>query len=110
MKEQYLNVHLEECSAVFKSQLDDLCAVWRAEGRDRIPGTMIPPEGSRFEELLKLVECCRSIDSCPAGMVAASLYYLVDKDGNIVGSTSFRHYLNEELTRFGGHIGYWKTK
>ena len=107
MQEQQHNLHLEECSSAFKNQFADLCNVWRSEGRDRIPGTMISPECSRFEELLKLVECCRSIDTCPAGMVAASLYYLLDKDRNIVGSTSFRHYLNEELTRFGGHIGYW---
>jgi len=107
MKEQQLNLHLEECSSAFKNQFADLCNVWRAEGRDRVPGTMIPPEGCRFEELLKLTDRCRSIDTCPAGLVAMSLYYLVDKDGNIVGSTSFRHYLNEALTIFGGHIGYW---
>ena len=51
---QHFNLRLEECSEAFKNQFADLCNVWRAEGRDRIPGTMIPVECSRFEEMLRL--------------------------------------------------------
>lgn len=39
------------------------------------------------------------------GQVPATTYWVVDKDG-FVGRVSLRHYLNEQLLKIGGHIGY----
>lgn len=41
-----------------------------------------------------------------AGMVPATRYWLVADAIGYLGEASIRHYLNESLSRFGGHIGY----
>ena len=41
------------------------------------------------------------------GLVPATTYFTIrESDNKIIGMVNFRHYLNEELLRFGGHIGY----
>ena len=42
----------------------------------------------------------------PEGYVPMTTYWLVD-ELNYIGSGSIRHYLNENLKKFGGHIGYF---
>lgn len=41
----------------------------------------------------------------PAGFVRDDMYWIVD-DGEVVGTLSFRHELNDYLREVGGHIGY----
>jgi len=41
----------------------------------------------------------------PEGKVPCSVFWLV-AGNRVVGTVSFRHVLNERLTREGGHIGY----
>ena len=41
----------------------------------------------------------------PEGAVQTSMFWLCD-DENYLGSGSVRHYLNDKLRNFGGHIGY----
>lgn len=38
--------------------------------------------------------------------VPATLYFLIDKSGRILGGIHFRHYLNDRLRHCGGHLGY----
>ena len=43
----------------------------------------------------------------PAGRVPATQFIFVrEEDNKIVGMIDIRHYLNEYLEKFGGHIGY----
>ena len=43
----------------------------------------------------------------PAGRVPATQYILVrEGDRKIVGMIDIRHFLNEHLAKYGGHIGY----
>ena len=53
----------------------------------------------RFEKNAKGV-------NLPEGYVPMTTYWLVG-DENYIGSGSIRHYLNENLKKFGGHIGYF---
>lgn len=39
------------------------------------------------------------------GLVPESFFWLID-DGVYIGRLSLRHYLNDRLLQFGGHIGY----
>jgi len=39
-------------------------------------------------------------------MVPATLYFLCDEEGRILGAADFRHRLNGYLEKFGGNIGY----
>ena len=49
----------------------------------------------------------KSIETLPEGLVAATQYiYVRQSDQKIVGTIQIRHYLNEYLAKFGGHIGY----
>lgn len=41
------------------------------------------------------------------GLVPATTYFTIRKsDNKIIGMVSLRHYLNDNLKRLGGHIGY----
>ena len=41
------------------------------------------------------------------GLVPANQYLgVVEETGEVVGMLNLRHYLNDSLLRFGGHIGY----
>jgi len=42
----------------------------------------------------------------PEGYVPCTTYWLVDAE-NFIGRGSIRHCLNENLRKFGGHIGYF---
>ncbi len=47
-----------------------------------------------------------SKDTCPSHLVPAHTYFLVLENKRIIGSVNIRHYLNDYLLNFGGHIGY----
>ena len=47
-----------------------------------------------------------SNDTCPSHLVSAHTYFLVSEDKTILGAVNIRHYLNDYLLNFGGHIGY----
>lgn len=47
-----------------------------------------------------------SNDTCPSQLVSAHTYFLVSEDKAIIGAVNIRHYLNDYLFNFGGHIGY----
>ncbi len=59
---------------------------------------------ARFDEYLKVVE---QMETEPlAGMVPATLFWLIAAGHGYIGDVDVRHCLNENLGRFGGHIGY----
>lgn len=54
-------------------------------------------------------ECrkCTAPETLPEGLVIATQFLYVRKsDDCVVGMTQVRHYFNDYLSRFGGHIGY----
>ncbi len=56
---------------------------------------------------LKQLEDFSSADTCPAGFVPQTQFiYLRTSDNKVVGVIQVRHYLNDLLARFYGHIGY----
>lgn len=64
----------------------------------------------RFEDPEKWVARCRLLKD-PAhvqeGRVPATQYIFVrEEDNKIVGMLQIRHFLNDYLEKFGGHIGY----
>ena len=57
-----------------------------------------------FEGYVRYLER-QSSDERREGLVPETFYWLID-DGVYIGRLSLRHYLNERLLQFGGHIGY----
>lgn len=44
--------------------------------------------------------------TCPDGFVPAHTLFLVEDNKRILGAINIRHYLNDYLLNYGGHIGY----
>ena len=50
---------------------------------------------------------CKNPDTVPEGLVPATQYIFVrESDDKIVGMLQIRHYFNDYLEKYGGHIGY----
>jgi predicted acetyltransferase len=64
----------------------------------------IPREGESLEKFVARLN--REEVSPGPALVPQSSYWGVTEDGQVVGRIAIRHYLNEKLREFGGHIGY----
>lgn len=59
---------------------------------------------SNFPLLLRRLGDFSQGKNIPGGFVPATTYWLVE-EGEIVGVSNLRHYLNERIRHSGGHIG-----
>lgn len=56
---------------------------------------------------IQQVEAFSSAKTCPLGYVPQTQFiYLRENDNKVIGVIQIRHYLNEFLEKYGGHIGY----
>ena len=64
----------------------------------------------RCEDPLTYIAECRkytSLETLPEGWVLTTQFFYVRKsDNRLVGMIQVRHYFNDWLSKFGGHIGY----
>ena len=64
----------------------------------------------RCEDSLTYISECRkytSQETLPDGWVLSTQFFYIRKaDNRLVGMIQVRHYFNDWLSRFGGHIGY----
>ena len=67
-------------------------------------------DGRSFSEMMKKWREDETDIPISNGFVPATLYFLTDESGRILGGIHFRHYLNEQLRQTGGHIGYGVRK
>lgn len=59
-----------------------------------------------FEQLIEKWQHDKTEEVYKLGFVPATLYFLINENGRILGSIHFRHELNDRLLLNGGHIGY----
>lgn len=58
-------------------------------------------------EWLEQIRRYERAETLPEGRVLATQYILVrESDGRLLGMLQLRHYLNDYLARYAGHIGY----
>lgn len=57
------------------------------------------------EAWLAAVRACADPTTVPEGMVQASVFLCVE-DGRLLGMIQVRHWMNEYLEKYAGHIGY----
>lgn len=58
-------------------------------------------------EYIKFCVACENPDTVPENFVPATqLLFVRTADNRLVGMIQIRHYLNDYLAKFGGHIGY----
>ncbi|MBH1940606.1 GNAT family N-acetyltransferase [Mobilitalea sibirica] len=74
-------------------------------GVDKFEGIRSFEGMDNYEEWLRKIEAGRYKENLPEQYVPATIYF-VKSDDYIVGVIAVRHYLNDDLLRFGGHIGY----
>lgn len=46
------------------------------------------------------------VGKIPAGFVPGTVFWMME-EGRVVGMVRMRHYLNERLLQYGGHVGYY---
>lgn len=76
---------------------------WKESGEPFVPWSMQRTEMTWTEQLAKWE---KEATSPGEGRVPASLWWLVANETRILGALHFRHSLNENLLRIGGHFGY----
>lgn len=61
----------------------------------------------RTQDWLDQVEALKHAETTPSDLVPMTQYiYLRESDNKIVGVIQIRHYFNEFLEKYAGHIGY----
>lgn len=59
-----------------------------------------------YEYIQRSIDCEKE-ETMPAGLVPATQFMLIRKtDNRLIGMIQIRHYFNDYLSKFGGHIGY----
>ena len=89
----------EEMESAYRS----FAADWAAAGEEITPYSA-RLLGRGYAEWL--AETRKLEHAAPPQWVPAHTCFLTDENGRILGAVNIRHRLNEELLRFGGHIGY----
>jgi len=95
---------IEPCIEIEAAYCDYILE-WEASG-DKIVPYASSRRGMTYDELLADWKESKTDLVYKKGFVPASLYFLVDEEGRILGSIHFRHELNDHLLKEGGHIGY----
>lgn len=77
------------------------------DANSSMDGTSGLKEYPNIKEWLLKLKRKEKEENLPKGKVPASLYILVrQNDNKILGFIDIRHYLNDYLLKYGGHIGY----
>ena len=72
----------------------------------RMDGTSALHKYDDFDAWLAAIRNLKSPETTPAGLVPATEYLALDEHEHLVDMTNLRHYLNDYLLTYGGHIGY----
>ena len=101
-----MNLKLVKLSSTYKKQLFDMMDEWYAyqtsDEDDRAPGAIFAHDYHDFDKYLSTIEIKVETEK----YVPGSTFFALDVDRNIfVGAVNIRHYLNENLLNYGGHIG-----
>jgi predicted acetyltransferase len=100
-----LKLELLRANNEMEEQYYDFINEWGNSGEE------ITPYGARllgmdYESWLAHTNKMENVNTCPAHLVPSYMYFLVLEDKRIIGAINIRHYLNDYLFNFGGHIGY----
>ena len=101
-----MNLKLIKLTPAYKKQLFDMMDEWYAfesdDKDDRTPGAIFSHDYHDFDNFMESIEIKVETDK----YVPGSTFFALDIDRNIfVGAVNIRHYLNENLLNYGGHIG-----
>lgn len=87
----------------------DYISEWEIH-KEKIVPSATRRDGRSFSDMMNQWQEDETDIPVTKGLVPATLYFLTDDSGRILGGIHFRHYLNEQLSQNGGHIGYGVRK
>ena len=97
-----MNIQLVKLTPEYRPQLEEMMGEWLAAEQNFSPYAIRKNDYHDFDNYLAHLECTGE----EPGRVPDSVFFCLDLDRNIfVGAVNIRHYLNEYLLQFGGHIG-----
>lgn len=97
-----MNIKLVKLTLEYRPQLENMMGEWLASEQDFSPYAIRKNDYHDFDRYLADLELKEARD----GLVPDSVFFCLDLERNIfVGAVNIRHYLNEDLFQFGGHIG-----
>ena len=101
-----MNVKLIKLTKEYYNQLSEMIDEWKLDQEvnhtNHSPWSIFKNDYHDFDNYLKELERKEAKD----GMVPDSTFFLLDVDRNrLLGAINIRHYLNDYLLKFGGHIG-----
>jgi predicted acetyltransferase len=88
-----------------KASYIEMMEEWEATKEHIYPGK-IRRDGTDYSSWLETLEAYKKRETCPAHLSPSDTFFLVNEENSLLGAVSIRHYLNEQLLRLGGHIGY----
>ena len=96
-------IKLVKVSREYKEQYEDMMREWRKTSEKIYPYS-IRREFSCFEDAIKTFE--NDSKGINIGSSVPSTTYLAydDEKDIVVGAVNIKHYLNDELSKYGGHI------
>ena len=90
----------------YEKEIQDYRQEFLTHGGD-MDGCLSLRRMNNISEWIKQVEDFSSPDSCPKEYVPQTQFICVrESDNKVVGVSQIRHYFNEFLEKYGGHIGY----
>lgn len=101
-----MNVKLIKLSKDYYNELKDMIDEWKLDleinHTNNSPKAIFKNDYHDFDNYLTHLEIKEAKD----GLVPDSVFFLLDIDKNILlGAVNIRHYLNDYLLKYGGHIG-----
>lgn len=90
----------------YKEQVEEYLQEFLDNGENEIAGDGGLDRIKDFDKWLEKVQKDLSIEAIDKSRIPATLYLTIRKsDKKIVGNLQIRHFLNEKLLNYGGHIG-----
>ena len=101
-----MSVKLIKLTKDYYNELASMINEWKYDQEinhtDTSPYAIFKNDYHDFDNYLNNLELKEAKD----GLVPDSVFFLLDEDRNkILGAVNIRHYLNDYLLKFGGHIG-----
>ncbi len=97
-----MNIKLVKLTPEYRPQLEDMMGEWLDVEQDFSPYAIRKNDYRDFDNYLENLELKEARD----GLVPDSVFFCLDLDRDaFVGAVNIRHYLNDDLFQFGGHIG-----
>ena len=97
-----MKLKLVKLAPQYRRHLTEMLEEWYATGESIVPYSIRRLDYRDFDNYLANLE----VRDATSGLVPDSTFFCLDEERDIfVGAVNIRHYLNEHLLLYGGHIG-----